>query len=139
MSTRTVRAGISALVILGALGLLLYQTASSSAAYYKMVDEVMVEPDAWYGKNMNLHGYVVDGSIMRRPNTLDWRFQVRNGQHVVQASYTGVVPDTFQDGSEVVIKGQLSPEGFHVEEDGVMAKCPSKYEAGQQPPTATTY
>jgi hypothetical protein len=27
-----------------------------------------------------------------------------------------------------VLKGTLSPDGFHVERNGVMAKCPSKYE-----------
>jgi cytochrome c-type biogenesis protein CcmE len=45
----------------------------------------------------------------------------------VRATYTGVVPDTFKDSSEVVIKGQLS-ERFRVAPNGVMAKCPSKYE-----------
>jgi hypothetical protein len=27
-----------------------------------------------------------------------------------------------------VLKGRLSADGFHVEPNGVMAKCPSKYE-----------
>jgi hypothetical protein len=27
-----------------------------------------------------------------------------------------------------VLKGRLSPNGFTVDPDGVMAKCPSKYE-----------
>ena len=45
------------------------------------------------------------------------------------ASYTGIVPDTFKDEAEVVLKGTLSPDGFTVEPNGVMAKCPSKYEA----------
>jgi hypothetical protein len=27
-----------------------------------------------------------------------------------------------------VLKGTLTSEGFHVEPNGVMAKCPSKYE-----------
>ena len=40
------------------------------------------------------------------------------------------MPDTFKDGSEVVVKGTLGPDGFVVEPNGVMAKCPSKYEAG---------
>jgi cytochrome c-type biogenesis protein CcmE len=44
------------------------------------------------------------------------------------ASYTGVVPDTFKNDAEVVLKGTLSPEGFTVAPNGVMAKCPSKYE-----------
>ena len=37
----------------------------------------------------------------------------------------GVVPDTFKEGAEVVLKGQLRGDTFHTSE--VMAKCPSKY------------
>ena len=43
------------------------------------------------------------------------------------------MPDTFKDGSEVVLKGQLGPHGFDVAPNGVMAKCPSKYEASKTP------
>ena len=45
------------------------------------------------------------------------------------ASYTGILPDTFKDEAEVVLKGRLTTDGhFAVEPNGVMAKCPSKYE-----------
>jgi cytochrome c-type biogenesis protein CcmE len=131
MSKKTIRVGISAAVIAGCLGLLLFQTVSESAQYYKMVDEVMVSPDQWYGKPLNLHGFVVDDSIERRRDSLDIRFRIRNGSHTVLATYTGTVPDTFKDGSEVVLTGQLTPAGFAVEPGGIMAKCPSKYEPGQ--------
>ena len=92
------------------------------------VDEVMAEPEAWYGKKLQVHGYVVEGSRFRKPDTLEVRFQVENNGVVIDAEYTGIVPDTFLDGSEVVISGQLGPNGFAVSPDGVMAKCPSKYE-----------
>jgi cytochrome c-type biogenesis protein CcmE len=49
--------------------------------------------------------------------------------HVIEASYTGIVPDTFKDEAEVVLKGKLTPTGFHTDPNGVTAKCPSKYEA----------
>jgi cytochrome c-type biogenesis protein CcmE len=39
------------------------------------------------------------------------------------------VPDTFKDEAEVVLKGKLTPTGFHTDPNGVTAKCPSKYEA----------
>jgi cytochrome c-type biogenesis protein CcmE len=58
---------------------------------------------------------------------------------VVNATYTGVVPDTFKNDSEVVLKGMLSPEGFAVAPNGVMAKCPSKYEPKSGGPTGTKY
>ena len=46
------------------------------------------------------------------------------------------MPDTFKSDAEVVLKGTLSDEGFHVEPNGVMAKCPSKYEAKPGGPTS---
>jgi hypothetical protein len=27
-----------------------------------------------------------------------------------------------------VLKGRLTPQGFHTDPNGIMAKCPSKYE-----------
>jgi cytochrome c-type biogenesis protein CcmE len=92
------------------------------------VDEVMTDPGAWQGKNLQLHGFIVPNSIMRKPDSLDWRFEVHSKGHVVRATYTGVVPDTFKDEAEVVLKGRLTDDGFHVAPNGVMAKCPSKYE-----------
>jgi cytochrome c-type biogenesis protein CcmE len=133
MSTKSVRAFLSGVVVLGALGALLFTTMRESAEYYKLVDEVMSDPGEWYGKPMNLHGYVVDGSVERRPDTLDYRFKVQNGDFVVLASYTGILPDTFSDGAEVVLTGQLDPHGFQVAPKGVMAKCPSKYDPAQAP------
>jgi cytochrome c-type biogenesis protein CcmE len=128
--TKPVRAILSVAIIFGALGALLFTTMRESAAYYKHVDEVMGTPEAWYGKSMNLHGFVVENSIMKRPDTLDYRFHVKNGDKVVLANYTGVVPDTFKDGAEVVLTGTLGPNGFHASE--VMAKCPSKYDPDEK-------
>jgi cytochrome c-type biogenesis protein CcmE len=129
MSQRTIRIALSTAVILAAFGGLMSLSLGETAAYYKHVDEVMAAPGEWYGKNLQLHGHVVDQSILRRPNSLEYRFKVEANGKVVQASYTGIVPDTFKSGSEVVLKGRLSEAGFAVEPDGVMAKCPSKYEA----------
>lgn len=129
MKTKALKIVATAVVLLGALGGLMYTSLQEGTEYYKHVDEVMVDPGAWQGKKLQLHGHVVDKSIMRRPDTLDYIFQIQSNGHVVNARYTGVVPDTFKDGSEVVIKGTLGPDGFHVAPNGVMAKCPSKYEA----------
>jgi cytochrome c-type biogenesis protein CcmE len=128
MSTRTVRVLLSVLVIGGSLTALLAMSVRESAAFYKHVDEVMVSPDLWYGKSLKLPGYVAD--LQKRTDSLDYKFQVTTREFSVPATYTGIVPDTFKDGSEVVLTGRLSAEGFHAEE--VMAKCPSKYEPGQQ-------
>jgi cytochrome c-type biogenesis protein CcmE len=128
MTAKPIKIGSTVLVVLLALGGLMYSTLSEGTEYYKHVDEVMADPAAWHGKKLQLHGYVVDKSIMRKPDTLEYKFHVQSKGKMVEARYTGVVPDTFKDGSEVVIKGRLTSDGFHVDPGGVMAKCPSKYE-----------
>jgi cytochrome c-type biogenesis protein CcmE len=133
MKARTIKIAATAGVLVAALSGLMYTTLSEGTEYYKHVDEVMSDPDAWHGKRMSLHGYVVDKSIFAKPDTLEYRFQIQSNGKVVGARYTGVIPDTFKDGSEVVLKGQLTPHGFEVAPNGVMAKCPSKYEASKTP------
>ena len=129
MSYKTAKIGITSLVLAAAIGGLLWSSLSEGTEYYKHVDEVMSQPDQWYGKKLRLHGYVVKDSILKRRDSLDYRFQIQNNGKVVAATYTGVVPDTFKNDAEVVVSGQLHPDGFVVEANGVMAKCPSKYQA----------
>jgi cytochrome c-type biogenesis protein CcmE len=120
--------GLTAIVIVGALCALMFATLREGTEYYKHVEEVMAQPDAWYGKRLQLHGFVVKDSILKRRDSLDYRFRIESKGAVVEARYSGIVPDTFKSGSEVVLKGRLRPDGFTVDENGVMAKCPSKYE-----------
>jgi cytochrome c-type biogenesis protein CcmE len=128
MSHKTAKISLTTIVLVAAFGGLFWSTLSEGTEYYKHVDEVMSSPDQWYGKRLQLHGYVETGSYLITRNRLDRRFTVTfNGQRV-NAMHSGIVPDTFKEGAEVVLKGTLSPSGFAVDSDGVMAKCPSKYE-----------
>ena len=129
MSSKALKIAVTTLVLVFAFGGLLWSTLRDGTEYYKHVDEVMAQPDKWYGKKLQLHGFVVANSIARKPNSLDYWFQVQSNGQIVSATYTGVVPDTFKSDSEVVLKGTLSKDGFTVSPNGVMAKCPSKYEA----------
>ena len=103
----------------------MYTTLSEGTEYYIHVDEVMQNPSAWQGKKLQLHGFVAD--LRQRPNSLDYKFDVQFNGKIIPATYTGVVPDTFKNASEVVLKGRLVEGAFMVEPNGVMAKCPSKY------------
>jgi cytochrome c-type biogenesis protein CcmE len=127
MSHKAAKIGATSFVLLTAFGVLLYTTLGESMQYYKYVDEVTAQPDAWKDKNLQVHGNVVPGSIGRKKDSLEWRFDIqRNGQKMT-AYYTGIVPDTFKDDSEVVLTGRLTSQGFMATE--MTAKCPSKYEA----------
>jgi len=138
MSQKAKKIGLTCVVLVVAFGGLLYSTLSEGTEYYKHVDEVMADPAAWYGKNLQLHGFV-QGEPARKRDSLEYRFDVQSNGKIVRAYYTGIVPDTFKADSEVVLKGQLETDGtFHVVKDGVMAKCPSKYDPAKLPPASTT-
>ena len=136
MTHRYIKIGATVAVLLLAFTGLLWSTLREGTEYFKHVDEVMTNRQAWEGKKLQLHGYVVPGSIYRKRDSLEYRFKVQNNParsaeqgSVVEASYSGIVPDTFKDEAEVVLRGNLTPEGFHTDPNGVVAKCPSKYEA----------
>ena len=129
MTHKLAKISVTAVVLLSALGGLLWYSLQQDTAYYKHVDEVMASPDQWKGRSLQLHGFVVKGTWLRKPDTLEYQFKVENKGKVVLASYTGILPDTFKDEAEVVLKGRLTTnDTFAVDPNGVMAKCPSKYE-----------
>ena len=127
MPSKALKIGITTVVLTAAVGGLLWTTMSDGAQYYMHVDEVMVEPELWVGKRLQVHGYAA--KISRAKSSLDWRFDIENNGHVIHAEYNGVVPDTFQNESEIVVTGRLEGQRLLVQPNGIMAKCPSKYEA----------
>ncbi len=132
MTHRYIKIGVTSVVLVVAFAGLLWSTLREGTEYYKHVDEVVTSPQDWEGKRLQLHGFVVPESILRKRDSLDYKFKVQNKGQVVEASYNGIVPDTFKDDAEVVLKGRLSSDGFRVEPNGVMAKCPSKYEPAKK-------
>jgi cytochrome c-type biogenesis protein CcmE len=135
MNAKSLKIAATCAALLLGLGGLMFTSLREGTEYFKHVDEVMADPGTWQGKKVQLHGYVVEKSIERKRDSLDYRFRVHNNGQVVQATYSGIVPDTFKDGAEVVLSGELGPHGFTVAPNGVMAKCPSKYEARPGVPT----
>jgi cytochrome c-type biogenesis protein CcmE len=131
----------SVVVVTGAIGFLLMKSMKPGLEYYRHVDEVMASIDSCRGKHLQVHGNVVDGSIEQAKGTLLYRFKIESRaprpHAVIEATYDGLVPDTFKSGAEVVATGTLTADNrLDVVRDGIMAKCPSKYSADKaEPPT----
>jgi cytochrome c-type biogenesis protein CcmE len=79
------------------------------------------------GSRTKVTGKVVPGSIRREGGTLLFRVKDRGGPASVPVKYTGVVPDPFQDGREVILTGTLRDGTFVGEKDSLVTKCPSKF------------
>ena len=139
MTHRYIKVGATVTVLVLAFAGLMWSTFSDGADYFKNVDEVTTNRQAWEGKSLQLHGYVVPGSIMNAAEHARVPLQgaeqppaggtALSTEPVIEASYTGIVPDTFQNEAEVVLRGKLTPDGFETAKNGVIAKCPSKYVA----------
>ena len=81
------------------------------------------------GRSYQLTGKVVNGSIRRHGDQLDFRVRDRNDAGSVPVSYTGAVPDPFRDGREVIVTVRREGSGFVGERDSLVTKCPSKFAA----------
>jgi cytochrome c-type biogenesis protein CcmE len=131
---RAVQIGVTTLVLAVAFGALFYVSLRENMQFYKYLDEVVAEPEAWEGKPLQVHGYVVPGTIGKKRETLEYKFDMqRNGKRLT-AYYTGNTPDAFKDDAEVVLTGELQSDGTFVATK-MDAKCPSKYE---EAPIAST-
>jgi cytochrome c-type biogenesis protein CcmE len=75
-----------------------------------------------------LTGKVVDGSVKRQGESLSFAVRDRDGSASVPVTYTGVVPDPFREGREVIVDGKLQGGTFVAERDSLVTKCPSKFQ-----------
>jgi cytochrome c-type biogenesis protein CcmE len=110
---------------------MLWLAGRSSRQYYQEVAEVLANPEKLRGRRVAVRGYVGCGSIQRRVGTDHYRFEIAdtNVKGAIEARYTGPLPDFFESGRDVVVKGRLCADGsFDVIEDGIILRCPNKYD-----------
>lgn len=62
-----------------------------------------------------------------RGNGLRFRLRDIDGKATVNVVYSGSVPDLFQAGRNVYMRGELVNGVFVAERDSLVTKCPSKY------------
>jgi cytochrome c-type biogenesis protein CcmE len=79
------------------------------------------------GRSYQITGKVVPGSISHAGSELRFRVRDRTGTTSVPVRYSGLVPDPFGSGREVIVSGQLRDGTFVAERDSLITKCPSKF------------
>ena len=122
---------VSLAVVVIALGFLVYTGLCNNMVYYYHVDEFLPKAASLQGETIKVNGKVQDGSI--RKDHLNYDFVIHGAvQNIVEVDYHGVVPDTFKDGSDVVVEGTYDPGAKKFHATTLLAKCPTKYESQQQ-------
>jgi cytochrome c-type biogenesis protein CcmE len=84
--------------------------------------------EAQPGRSYQLTGTVVTGSVRHVGSVLHFSVADRaSGTDAVPVAYTGIVPDPFREGREIIVTVQKQGTGYTGERDSLVTKCPSKY------------
>lgn len=118
---RLVVALSAATLLAGALA----YTSFNAATEARTPSELIASADT--GRSYELTGKVVHGSVRRGGDELRFAIRDRDGPASVPVVYTGVVPDPFREGREVIVSGRLEDGSFVAERDSLVTKCPSKF------------
>lgn len=145
---------LGGLVILAAVIFLIVSSTKNSAEYFMTVDELNSKGTSVVGRNVRISGAVIGSTIKYDPETMNLTFEIAQvpGDNasielggglaaVLHAAvtdptrarltivYTGPKPDLLQDEAQAIATGKLAEDGiFYVEENGLLLKCPTKYE-----------
>jgi cytochrome c-type biogenesis protein CcmE len=124
---------IGSAVIVAAIGWLMYTGIRETSSYYLTIQEFLPKKDEYGNMPLRVAGRVQAGSIAYDARTLDLKFHLAgfpDGKGVdgfVPVAYTGIKPDMFADGRDVIVEGRY--EGGVLRAKQVLTSCPSKYEA----------
>ena len=126
---RTLLILLSIVAVVGVFSFLLMSSFGESMVYYKTVDEFTNESKALEGKTVRLSGLLVPNSLRQKEGTQDFLFDLTKAGKTIRVSYTGMLPDSFDSGRDIIAQGNLAENDSVFEATEILTKCPSKYEA----------
>ena len=127
---KIVKLVLAGVVVVSAIGYLLFTGLTDHTMYYAEVTELLSDPSKYNSKGMRVSGDVVENSVINSElNKKMIKFQVVDTQgSSMHVEYGGVVPDAFEEGVTVILEGNYNPEKEIFVAKTLLAKCPSKYE-----------
>lgn len=125
---KRLRFAVTGLILVAALGYMIYSAVAANSEYYLTVSEVYAMGEQARQGQIKIGGTVVEGSIVwdRATNAVSFDI-VDDKKQTMPVSYQGVVPDSFQPGAEVILEGKVTENGGFAATT-LLAKCASKYE-----------
>lgn len=124
-------------IVAGLVGYLMVTGMQESMVYYHTPTELLARSSAdpsYADVGVKVGGRVVPGTVQFDQRSLDLRFtlvDIEQPGTTFPVHYQGPLPDTFQEGGDVVVEGKYSADGGF-EATTLLTKCGSRYEAGEE-------
>ena len=128
---------IGGVTVAGLVGYLMVTGMQDSMVYYHTPAELVAKTTAdpsYHDLGVKVGGRVVPGSVTFDQRSLDLRFDVLDiaeGKTSFPVHYQGPLPDTFEEGRDVVVEGRFTQAGVF-EASTVLTKCGSRYEGTEE-------
>ncbi len=128
---------IGGVVVAATIGYLMVTGMAESQLYFHTPSELvaLVAADAEYHQvGVRVGGRVAAGTVQYDNRTLDLRFEIvdiEDGTTSFPVTYQGPLPETFEEGVDVVAEGRMGADGVF-RATTVLTKCGSRYEAGAE-------
>jgi cytochrome c-type biogenesis protein CcmE len=123
---KRIRLILVTLVTMGIIGYLIYSGVSDTMVYYLKVSELLEQTVEASEEGVRVGGKVLEGSVTWDPKDLQLNFTIEDEKSTLPVVYHGQVPDSFQQGKDVIIEGTFADGLFTASQ--IMPTCPSKYE-----------
>ncbi len=119
---------ILVMLALGAMvgGVLLAMSALKDQAAYFYTPAEAKAANVAPGKPIRLGGMVEVGSLKRAPDGVTVTFSLTDGKGTVPASFSGITPDLFKEGSGAVAEGAFDANGIF-RATNILAKHDERY------------
>ena len=124
---------LAGVVILAAVAYLIFANTQSNAAYDMTVSQLR-QCTSCSTQAVRVEGMVLKGSIQRDEATQRLAFLISDGSQNLSVAYTGVVPDIFNAGIQVVVEGHYTGQSSSFQAQTLLTKCPSKFTAATPTP-----
>lgn len=120
-----VRHMVAVLILVPVLAHLFFAISRSPLTnYYITVDELLANRAP--PTRVRVGAPVVTGSINWNNATRSLTFQLQGESRNLTVTYRGVAPDTFRDGTTVIVEGELNRDGTFTAYN-LLVKCPHQY------------
>lgn len=122
---------LAGIAVLGAIIYLVFINTQASAVYYMTVTELH-NCSTCTTQSVRVAGVVQANTIVRDGANERISFMINDGKATLPVTYSGIVPDIFRAGIQVVVEGKYSGKGAF-QAQTLLAKCPSKFQSATPP------